>query len=94
MSGCKILIKDVYARPLGNQIMYWRINSRGLGRASLEWSVVDVGRNLGATLYREHHPAAIVAMRKLQQPQRTVAMNDVNAHMLEHFMEWGWVQSY
>ena len=93
MSNYRILIKDVYARPLGNQIMYWRIiNHRDTGRISLEWAVVDAGRNLGVTLFKEDHPAAIAAMRKIQKPGRMVEMNNVNGFLLEHFLEWGWIQ--
>lgn len=92
MSPHKITLKEVYARPLGSQIMYWRIENQDFGRATLEWSVVDAGRNLGASLFQEDNPSAIAAMKKLQKPGRTVAMEDINAYMLEHFLEWGWVQ--
>jgi hypothetical protein len=94
MSGCKIFIKDVYARPLGNQIMYWRINSQDMEKGLLEWVVVDAGRNLGANLFQEDHPPAIAVMKNLQRPERMVVMNDINEHMLEHFLEWGWIQPH
>ena len=87
----RMFLKDVYARPLGNQIMYWRIDNGLAEKAVLEWAIVDVGRNLGADLFREYQPAAISAMKVLQKPQRTVALDDVDGHLREHFLEWGWI---
>ena len=92
MIGNKILLKDVYARPLGDQIIYWRINTQTLDKPVLDWTIVNKGRNIGASKFRVDNPSVIHAMKQLQQPEYMVEMDDVNAYLLEQFMEWGWLQ--
>ena len=88
----KIWLKDVYARPLGNQIMYWRINTQTLDEPVLEWTIVNMGRNFGAHIFRVHNPTSVEAMKQIQRHEYMVEMDDVDAHLLEHFMEWGWLR--
>lgn len=92
MPNSEVLLKDVYAHSLGDQIIYWRIGSGRAKQPVLEWAVVDTGRNLSANRFAETESSAIAAMKSLQRPERCLSMKEVNPFLLECFHEWGWIR--
>jgi len=93
MSTSKILVKDVYSCPIANKIMYWKLNNNDRGNTVLEWTVAESGKILSVCELREYKPSTAVTMKALQQPERMVEMDDLDARMLNHFLERDWLQT-
>ncbi len=73
--------------------MYWKLNNQNRDKSVLEWTVAESGKILSACELSEGKPSAAVTMKSLQRPERMVELDDLDAGMLNHFLERVWLQT-